>query len=226
MLRLVALAALCLLAPGCSSADKEAGDAPSNQTSPATAEASNSHSMPSSNPTAEADACELLSSKELAALAGERVGPAQPDLVGGLPVCKWPTVGGFVQVGSLPAQDWAQGLPDLLRTLEEAGIAKHSDDMRQLQQIRDLIESGQAMTPTEACAAFSKMLEVQGQPAGTPLIVNVFPSNEDPQAMTGQMCSAGRFTTVTLAKDGGLAPPLPGEQVVRALRLAHRRSFG
>jgi len=185
-------------------------------------------SAPSDPSPSEPDACELLSADEVADLAGKRVvGPAEPRLVGGLPVCKWPVEDdGFVQVGSLSAADWAQGLPQLLRMMEDAGLVEDADGKRQFQQMRDLVETNETLTPTEACAAFSTMLELQGQPVGTQVMVNVIPNNEAPIGMAGQMCSAGRFTTVTVANEAGLTKPLPGQKVVSALKLVHRRGLG
>ncbi len=110
--------------------------------------------------------------------------------------------------------------------MEDAGPALDADGEQTLQQIRETFEAGRALTATEACSAFSKILELQGEPVGTTSTINLWPSESDPQAMSGQMCSAGRFTTVTIAETAGLATPLPSGRVMTALRLAHRRSIG
>lgn len=112
-----------------------------------------------------------------------------------------------------------------MQMMEDSGLVKDADGKRKFQRLRDLVEPGVLMSPTEACQVFSAMLEVQGQPPGTQSILNVFPHAENAKAMSGQICSAGRFTTVTLANEDGLAQPLPGEQVQHALELAHRRSL-
>lgn len=213
----VAFVSAGLLAVGCSSGSSDSSSPSPQKTESATTQ-----------PTATAgmDSCDLLSAEELATFAGSPVGQARPELVGGLPACQWPTDAGFVQVGSLSAEDWAQGLPELVRTMNDAGLALDADDERALQEIRETIEAGRDLTATEACSAFSKMLELQGEPAGTTSTIRVWPSESDPQAMSGQMCSAGRFTTVTIAETAGLVTPLPGGRVMTALRLAHRRSIG
>lgn len=171
------------------------------------------------------DSCRLLSTDELERLAGTEVRPGRPVLVGSLPACKWQTDTGFVQVGSMSSADWAQGLPELLRTLEASGLADSAEDKRTLAKARDLIGKGRAVTPTQACAAFSAMLEIQGEPPGTTSTVHVWPSNENPQALAAQMCSAGTFTTVTLMDEEGVEPALLAEKVVESLRIAHRRGL-
>lgn len=213
----VVVVVACLLAAGCSSGSRESTSPSSSETEP---EASQSTAAAAS------DSCDRLSADEVRTLAGTPAGEPTAVLVGSLPACKWATENGFVQVGSLSAQDWAQGLPELLRTFEEAGLAREPGDRRTLQELSEILEAERDLTSTEACSAFSKMLEVQGQPAGTTLAVNLWPSKEDPQAMAGQMCSAGWYTTVTLAENAGLAEPLPHQRLVTALRLAHRRSLG
>jgi Protein of unknown function (DUF3558) len=131
----VSVLALALTLTSCGGDNQE-----SPRTSPSSAESTSSGSS-----SAGRDACELLSAAEVADLAGERiVGRAEPALVGGLPVCKWPVDDdGFVQVGSLSSADWAQGLPQLMRMLEEAGLVDDADAKRKFQQMRDLVETNE-----------------------------------------------------------------------------------
>jgi len=172
-------------------------------------------------------ACDLLTREQLEDLAGGPVGSSQTSLVGSLPACRWliENGGGFIQVGSLSSPDWAQGLPDLMRTLEAAGALNEDADPETVRRFRDLVSSAQSVGPTEACDAFSAMLELQGDAPGTTMAVTAFPSKERPQALSGQICSAGRFTTVTLAVETGLDEPFPVKKVTSLVRAAHAASL-
>ncbi|RLP91997.1 hypothetical protein EAD89_09745 [Micromonospora sp. BL4] len=70
------------------------------------------------------------------------------------------------------------------------------------------------------------MVELQGRPPGTSWIVTVLPSRDDPQAVSGQMRSAGRFTSLMVADTSGLDEPLPLDPVAEATKLVHRRGLG
>ncbi len=122
--------------------------------------------------------------------------------------------------------EWAQSLPDNLRALEASGLVKDQKSLKRLRDGAELIEAGTDLSPAKACSLFSAMLELQGQPRGTPWIVTVVPTREDPQGVAGQMCSGGRFTSVLVANQEGLVEPLPVEQVAKALKSAHRNNAG
>lgn len=223
MRRLLVLAS-CVLVAACSSTDAQPrSESPTpNATSP-----SPTASTPSSANAV--DSCDLLSEAELTALAGEGEGvsEAHPGLTGGLANCQWATAdGGYVQTAAATAPEWAQSLPEIFRTIEASGTFTDAENLRKLREGAKLVQAGKALSPVEACGLFSEMLELQGQPPDTTSIVNVVPSREDPQAITGQMCSGGRFTSVMIASQTGLDEPLPVEAVANALRSAHRRSIG
>ena len=219
--RLLVLAS-CVLVAACSSTDSQprSESTTPNATSPS----------PTASTTSSAkavDSCDLLSEAELAALAGEGVSEAHPGLTGGLANCQWATAdGGYVQTAAATAPEWAQSLPEMFRAIEASGRFTDAENLRKLREGARLVQAGKVLSPVAACALFSEMLELQGQPAGTTSIVNVVPSREDPQAITGQMCSGGRFTSVMIASQTGLDEPLPVEAVASALRSAHRRSMG
>lgn len=141
--------------------------------------------------------------------------------------CQWTAANGrFVQAIGTPSPYWAQSLPDALRAVEASGQFTDPKDLKKLHRGAELIQAGQDLDPIEACSLFSKMLELQGQPEGTPWVVLVAPTRENPQAVTGQMCSEGKFTSVMVADGSGLEGPLPKAQVTHALKSAHRRNLG
>lgn len=120
--------------------------------------------------------------------------------------------------------EWAQSLPESLRALEASGLGTDEENLKRLRDGAELVEAGTGLSPIKACSLFSAMLELQGQPRGSSWIVTVVPTRKDPQGVTGQMCSRGRFTSVLVANQEGLVEPLPGAQVAKALKSAHRNN--
>jgi hypothetical protein len=110
--------------------------------------------------------------------------------------------------------------------IEAAGQFSDTENLRKLRQGAQLVEAGEDLDADDACSLFSEMIELQGQPPGSQSIVTVIPSRNDPKAVTGQICSGGRFTSVMVASTSGLDIPLPLQQVAHATKFAHRRTLG
>ncbi|WP_143448903.1 DUF3558 family protein [Kineosporia sp. A_224] len=222
-MRMLPAVAFCVLVAGCASTDP--------QTSASTAvggTSASSSSAPSASASAGAVApCDLLSSAERATLAGRPVGKPSPGATGGMPLCKWPTAdGGFVQAASAPASQWAQSLPELLRLVEASNLITDDEGLEKLREGGRIVAGGQRLDAVEACAMFSRLVELQGVAPGRTSVVNVLPTLEDPSAVSGQMCSEGTYTSVMVANVKGLDEPLPVEKVETALESAHRRATG
>lgn len=124
------------------------------------------------------------------------------------------------------SSEWARSLPEALRAIEASGQFADAGNLKKLRDGAELIEAGQNLDPNRACSLFSDMLELQGKPEGSSWIVTVVPTRDDPQAVTGQMCSGGRFTSVMTANKRGLQEPLPVQRVAQALKSAHRKNLG
>ena len=190
---------------------------PSSESTPGETPRSVSSSVAASDP------CELLTTSEVERLTGESVGEPKPGLTGGVPNCQWAVPDGrYVQTVGVEAAEWARSLPELIRIIEASGEFSDTENMRKLRQGADLVEAGQDLDPGAACSLFSQMVELQGQPPGNSWIVTVVPTRTDAQAVTGQMCSVGSFTSVMVADMEGLDGPLPLDEVAEAIKLAHR----
>ncbi|MFB6720182.1 hypothetical protein ACFCV3_08495 [Kribbella sp. NPDC056345] len=217
----ILIGALALaLASGCSSAElNSARPEPTPTTAPAStpATASNSKATP--------DACDLLTASELAQLM-EGAGDAKPGLTGAVPNCQWSRPDGrYVQVIGIDASVWARSLPEILRALQSSGMLSDTENARKLRAAVKLLEAGQNLDPDEACSLFSQMLELQGRPPKSSVIVTVIPTRANPKGVTGQMCSLGTFTSVMVANEKGLTDPLPIDKVSTAIKQAHRRAI-
>lgn len=111
--------------------------------------------------------------------------------------------------------------------MERSGLFADPENERKLREGAALIASAKGLDDTQACELFATMLEVQGLRTGSLEVISVIPSREEPGAVAGQTCTAGRYTSVMLARNQGtLEAPLPMDQVATALRTAHRRSLG
>jgi hypothetical protein len=110
--------------------------------------------------------------------------------------------------------------------MEASGKFTDTENLRKLREGAQLVEAGQDLDADDACSLFSEMIELQGQPASSQSVVTVVPSRDDPKAVTGQICSGGRFTSVMVASTSALDVPLPLQQVAQATKVAHRRALG
>lgn len=173
------------------------------------------------------DPCDLLSEEEAATLAGAPVNLPSPGMTGGMANCQWLTEDAvFVQTVAVPAPVWAQSLPDLLPLVEASGLAGDGEALEKFRAGAELVEGGEALDADAACSLFSTLLELQGRPGGSATIVTVVPDPGSPQAVTGQACSGGAFTSVMVGDARGLQGALPDARVARALTEVHRRHLG
>ncbi len=126
---------------------------------------------------------------------GSDVGTAQEGRAGQLPACQWGTPTAGVQVLDLPADEWIAQLPALIKGLRASGLEIRPDQQRRLDEGLALIDEG--ASAEEACETFSTLAEIQGMPAGSDSVTNIFPSRAEPQAVSAQTCTDGRFVSVT-----------------------------
>lgn len=221
-MRVALISALLLAMSACSSPNQPEA-APSEQ-------ASSPESATQSDDTAgagSADACDILSQAEAESLLSSSTDGPQPGMTGSMPQCQWAAKdGSYVQVISLEASEWARLLPEVLRNLESSGLAAGAKNVKKIRRGAALVEGGGTLGPVEACSMFSTMAEWQGVPPGSSFVVNIVPTREEPLAVTAQICSSGRFTSVMVANPSGLEAPLPERPVLLASQKAHRRSTG
>ena len=138
-------------------------------------------------------------------LGAQAEGPTPGNVGNGnlpLGVCRWQGDGGsWIQVADLPAGDWARQLPALVAGVEASGLVDDEENTARLREAADLVASGATIEPAEACELFSAMLEVAGHPGGSAYTVNIVPTAENPQALSGQACVDGTYTSVLLVRE-------------------------
>lgn len=157
-------------------------------------------------PTAGATACSLIEADQVSALAGRTLdGPHETNVAGdeGFPACVWgDPAGTTVQVSRVPAEDWAERLPEMLQQLEATGMVDDAENTRKIREASGLVDAGERLEAGKACEIFSTMIEIAGGGPGRTESVNIVPTLEDPQALTGQSCSDGVFSSVLVMREG------------------------
>lgn len=153
-----------------------------------------------------ATACALVEADQVTALAGQPLdGPRLGKVAGddGIPACVWgDPAGTTVQVSRVPAEEWAEQLPEVLVQLEATGMVDDAENTRKIREASELVATGETLDAGQACAMFSTMLEISGAEPGQTGTVNLVPSREAPQALTAQSCTDGVFSSVLVIKSG------------------------
>ncbi len=167
----------------------------------------------------ELDHCDLLTAEEVAGLLGEQGSEGRVGATAGVQNCQWKgSTGRFVQAISIPAQEWARSLPDIVRAAKSSGVLRDEENLQRLEEAAGLVEAGREIGPAEACSLFSTMLEkFHGTPAESDQIVNLLPTSEDPMAVTSQVCQEGRYTSVMVADRAGFEDTAPLEDKLAEL---------
>lgn len=159
--------------------------------------------------------CDLLTAAQVAELAGRSLSEPHEVVVAGLPICQWGSHDEVaVLVGNFPAEEWATQMPGVIDQIEGSRLMADPDYRRRFETARKLVTSGN-LDGQQGCDVFGALLETQGHPPGTSKVVNVVPSQADPQAINGQSCVRGRYSSVQL-----VMPDLTGsaEEVRRVYR--------
>lgn len=203
-LRLGALSVLVAVSAGCADSGQSSGaDAERTDPSSSTSEQS---STPTSIPTSTAAAtgpCALLDAATIRELAGEELEGQEATVAGSdRPACMYGRLDGVgVQVAQVPASDWARALPAIADQLEAMDAFGDPGIRRQLVEAARLIERGRTIPSERACGLFTDMLELQsGLHAGSDYVITYIPSDQDPQAASGQACVDDTFTSVSVGQ--------------------------
>jgi hypothetical protein len=189
------------------------GDASPSTISPSAEEASS----------VDGDPCAVLGAGAVETLAGAELEPHRTQ-VGTAPACLWGDLDATgVQVARMGAGAWADQMPILVGQLEESGTLP-AEQMAALEEAAAMVEAGDTIEPARACDLFSVMLEMTGRAPGTEFSLTVFPTVEDPQAISGQACVDGVYSSVMLVRSNLAASPKEQAGVNAALQEVVRGS--
>ncbi|WP_205471355.1 hypothetical protein [Nocardioides sp. SYSU D00038] len=149
------------------------------------------------------DLCSLLTPEEVRALAGKPLPLAREKAGdGGTRVCVWgrPTKVGL-QLGAVPASEWAEGLPEAVAALEESGAHAGDPDLAWLRRGASAVSAGRALKGDRACRLFERLLALNGVAGARDWYVSAAPAAA-PQLLSGQACRDGWFATLQLVRPG------------------------
>lgn len=144
-------------------------------------------------------ACAPMTSTQAQSLTTYELGPPANLDVAGTPACQWRGDRALVQLIAAPASLWAKNLPAAIKQFEDGGGAGDGETRRKIEKAKEILASGTPVDDATACDLFFTMAEVQNGPGRGSEVVNIAPSADNPQAVTAQTCTKGRFTSVTLA---------------------------
>lgn len=211
---LVAAAALVALS-ACSSSDSEPKAEPSST-------ASTEKADPKLN---ESAGCKLLTAKERAALLGSTLDAiTASDAKTNAVQCRWDSDKGLIQVTDLAAQDWAKTLPNIVAEMEKSADLKSATDKAQLAKAKKLLEGAKSFTGKQACEAFSTLAEIGGDKAGTTTTVTYLPISDTTIAISAQICTGGRLTSLVFSTPELKKSKAYERKVTIALKAAHKRA--
>lgn len=163
--------------------------------------------------------CDLLTAAQVAELAGRSLSEPRKVVVAGLPICQWGSNDEIaVLVGSFPAEEWATQMPGVIDQIEGSRAMADPDYRRRFETARELVMSGN-LDGQQGCDVFGALLETQGHPPGTSEVVNVVPSQADPQAINGQSCVRGMYSSVQLVMPDLAGSAKEVRRISRALDL-------
>lgn len=218
----VALGAIALTVAtltACAPAAESTPPADAGSSAPAAPPATDAATSPASPvPTTDAASpCDILSDDQLTDLLGDTVGTgSEVDVPGStLTACQYGSGSTGLLVAQTPAVEWAQQLPGLVDAVLAAPI---DEGLRaQIEDAAAAVESGEDLTPDQACEYFSQLLEVGGLEPGTTASVSYLPDLETATAANGQQCENGTYTMLTLIRENIADDPTVVQQLLDQL---------
>lgn len=171
-------------------------------------------------------ACSFLTATERKQLAGSPVdtvvasnGTDQSSQ------CRWQGSTALIQVTTLPAQAWAETLPQVVKQLETSGGVKTTADKNELARAKKLLSGASSFTGTQACDAFTTLAEIGGAKTGATTTVALVPITETEVGISAQMCTSGEMTSLIYAVPGLKKTKAVEVAVTSALESAQRRAL-
>jgi len=171
-------------------------------------------------------ACSFLTAGERRELAGTPVDTVVAT--NGTAVssqCRWQASTALIQVTTLPAQEWAKTLPDVVKQLESSGDVKTATDRKELARAKKLLSDASSFTNEQACDAFTTLAEIGGAAKGASTTIALVPISSAESGISAQMCTSGEMTSLIFSVPN-LKKTKPVEAAVTsALAAAQRRAL-
>ena len=218
MLRAAALTvAAGLTVAACSGGSDSKAAEPSKPTSSATAQATVDPKEP---------ACTFLTAGERRRLAGtpvDTVVATQGTATSSQ--CRWQAATALIQVTTLPAQEWAKTLPDVVKQLESSGDVKTATDKKELARAKKLLSDASSFTGKQACDAFTTLAEIGGAKKGAMTTIALVPISSAESGVSAQMCTSGEMTSLIFSVPDLKETKTVDAAVTSALAAAQKRAL-
>ena len=157
-----------------------------------------------------------------AALAGVgEIGEVSLTEVGGVQACRASVSGSEVGVEDVQlietsAAQWAEGLPEALAQVLNAGVITDQGNLAKIREAQELLGSGEGLDDAGACDLFATLVvELQGAAPGARSVVNSVPSEQAPVAVNGQACSGDAYTSIQVENPAGVQGGAVLQELVR-----------
>ena len=173
-------------------------------------------------------ACPLLTSKERASIAGEKIDAVVP-VTQRVRQCRWvktllsplPAI----EVVVSPAKEWVGQLPSLIDSTIISGRVDKKLSKRLQAAKRKVLRDSDRIGKREVCDMFSLLVAAHSGKKGSKAIVLFLPGATGNTTATAQTCSGGVHTLLTYSEPG-LTPSDPLSQaMLRLVALAHQRAI-
>jgi hypothetical protein len=204
----------------CAPSDGRDGSPPSPSTSATLSPASTTSPSVSSSLADSPSSCDDAFHDAAETLAGSPLGPADVapfSLLVPLSTCVWQAEGVDVVVSarSFAASQWAEALPEVIRTVLRSGV--HGADRAALESALEKIDGGN-LDDAAACELFATLEVVEtGAPRGLTRVIDYVPSRTKADQVHLEECRDGRYRSIQLVAPDLRAGRDLERRMVRAL---------
>ena len=190
------------------------------------AEPTPSASAPQATVDPKEPACSFLTAAERKELVGSAIDQVVATSgTAGSSQCRWQASSALIQVTTLPAQDWAKTLPQVVQQLESSGDIKTADDKKELARAKKLLSGASSFTGKQACDAFTTLAEIGGAEQGATTTIALVPISEKDAGVSAQMCTSGEMTSLIYSVPGLKKTKAVEATVTTALAAVQRRAL-
>ncbi|MEV7397918.1 hypothetical protein [Aeromicrobium sp. NPDC092404] len=139
--------------------------------------------------------------------------------------CRWQAASALVQVTTLPAEEWAKTLPQVVAQLEQSGDLTSATDKKELARAKKLLSKASSFSGDQACDAFTTLAELGGAKPGATTTITAVPISEAEAGISAQMCTAGEMTSLIYSVPGLKKTKATDAAVTKALAAAQTRAL-
>ena len=139
--------------------------------------------------------------------------------------CRWQADTALIQVTTLPAQDWAKTLPQVVAQMESSGDITAAKDKKELARAKKLLADASSFSGTQACDVFTTLAEINGAEKGATTTISLVPISEKDSGVSAQMCTSGEMTSLIYSVPDLKKTKQVDAAVTKALEAVQKRAL-